>query len=157
MPRGAISFQRATGPTGPDDMYINDDVRAVFEASAIGIVRMAFKYANGDRCNPPAGLAVQRGGQLLVTQIIDAEFGYRCYDVSSQESYTIVLGNEVLYTIVPQTQSYVQPSTAGMRTRARAFAAAADAAAADAAAADAAATRVADGVAAAVDSAPINN
>ena len=51
-----------------------------------------------------------------------------CYDVSSQESYTIAIGNEVLYTIVPQTQSYVRPSTAGLRTKAKAFAAIADAA-----------------------------
>lgn len=131
---GSISFQKATGSTGPDDMYITDDIRAVFEAVALGIVRMSFKYSDGARCNPPAGLAVQRGGQVLVQQIIDTDFDTRCYDVSIQESYTIKLGNEDLYNIVPQMQSYVKPSPAGSLTKARALAAAAAAAAAHVAA-----------------------
>ena len=131
--RGSISFQKATGSTGPDDMYITDDIRAVFESVGLGIVRMSFKYADGTRCNPPAGLAVQRGGQV-VQQIIDIDFDTRCYDVSIKESYTIKLGDEDLYNIVPQMQSYVKPLPAGSRTKARALAAAAAAAAAHVAA-----------------------
>ena len=106
--RGSISFQKATGSTGPDDMYITDDIRAVFESVGLGIVRMSFKYADGTRCNPPAGLAVQRGGQV-VQQIIDIDFDTRCYDVSIQDSYTIKLADDDLYNIVPQMQSNVKP------------------------------------------------
>eukprot|EP00798_Chlamydomonas_sp_ICE-L_P032701 gene32701-biopygen10735 len=50
------------------------------------------------------------------------------------QSYTIKLGNEDLYNIVPQMQSYVKPSPAGSLTKARALAAAAAAAAAHVAA-----------------------
>jgi hypothetical protein len=54
--------------------------------------------------------------------------------VSIQESYTIKLGNEDLYNIVPQMQSYVKPLPAGSLTKARALAAAAADAAAHVAA-----------------------
>ena len=137
--RDVISFQQAAGDA-PNDTYITIGVRAVFGAPANGVVRMAFREGlgkHGHPCQPPAGfaLAVLRlRQQLPVQQIFDIESGTLCYDLYSQQSYSISQYDEALYYILPQTQtqSYLQPLTAGLRARADIFAVLASNADADA-------------------------
>ena len=136
MPHGSVSYLNDGRATGPENLYVNDTVRAQFQVVAVGIVHMAFADMEGNNCDPPAGIEVLKDGAQPVEPAVTTS-GINGFFMSWDHGYTIVMDGVVLFTLRKQKQHSITPTPRALVIRARAMTLATQAVAAEAAAVDA--------------------
>lgn len=116
---GFVCFNNEGGPTGPNDMYVTDAIRAHFTPISRGSVMMSFVDTHGTQCAPPPGLEViSEGAQVPPTREEASGQSFKLFGMTP--SYDIVMNGDVMFSLRRETTIHILATPAALEIQAAA-------------------------------------